>query len=201
MPAVIGGIALVFASCCAGTAGAQLSGRPQTLDFEVTGLVATSCAATSGDIGAQITQALAGARPGDTRQVGFSLDCNKPFRVRVQSANGGLTLAGMSAQDRAAAVRDGLQPVLDYAVGIDLPYRALTGADDRLVSVCQSAAALVLNAPATAECALGGPDGVVVPGLSLDQPGSFQINLAMPDRPLVAGRLSDTIVIVIEAVR
>ncbi len=184
-----------------GTAFAQVSAGPQRLDYEVKGFVVPTCLATTGDIGAQITQALSGARPGDMRQVEFSLDCNQPFRVRVQSRNGGLSVAGMTAPDKAAAVRDGLQPVLNYGVGLNMPYRSLAGSDERLISKCDTAAALKLDAPATDTCAMGGQNGVVVPGLSLHQPNVFEISLATPDRPLVAGRLSDTIVIIIETVR
>lgn len=182
-------------------AHAQLANQPQSLDFEVTGLVPPACSVTTGDIGEQITRALVGAQPGERRQLNFGLDCNKPFRVRVQSANGGLMVAGMSQADKAAALRDGLQPILDYAVGLDLPYRSLQGSDERLTTVCATSILLQADAPMDPSCALGGQGGVLVPGLSVNRPGVFMIDLATPERPLVAGRLSDTIVITIESVR
>lgn len=190
------GTGALVAALGASSAMAQTAvDAPVSLDFDVAALVRQECAVDSGRLASELGRALSGARPGDTREARLPVTCNAPFRLRVQSARGGLTLDGLDPAARAAAGNEGVATSINYAVTLHMPYLDAFGAAGVEVASCASS---VTMAAGGAGCALSALGGVAIPGASLRGDGRLVFTLERPVGVLAAGALTDSILVHVE---
>ena len=129
---------------------------------------------------------------GGSLQLGFTLDCNSAFRIRVSSAYGALMLGGDSAP-AVRAVHGGLAISLDYALALNV-MTDLGNIGDTCSSVALAGHGACSFFGAGAAQGLSSGNGVC-----LDQPGSLIISWQAPKQPLAAGTYKDVIKITVEA--
>ncbi|HYD26480.1 hypothetical protein [Brevundimonas sp.] len=165
--------ALFLASAVSATAGAQETAvyggaRDQlTLILPVTASVSGHCGfANAGSPAADVD--VGDIAAGFSHTLPFTLSCNSPVRLAVQSRNGALRAPDVPPAGYGAS--------LDYMITVH-------AVGSRGVSVSASCAASALTSAATTACALRGPasstQGLSLPDISLKEPGSY-LQLSAP---------------------
>lgn len=193
LTSMIGAFAATTALVCAGQAVADPAygdgytahdaplGAPAAVEIELTGQVAARCELSAA------SARMSGLRlDGDGEATGnFSIDCNAPFNLRVQSENGGL-----ASLDRPA----GVQHLMPYKVSVDV------GTDRGLQNLGWCDAAAIGDEPVGA-CGFGQAPGGWSSGdaVAIGQTGSLKLQWDRPQGDVVRlGDYSDVITITLE---
>jgi hypothetical protein len=170
----------------------QVNDSAVRLGFDVEAVVSGKCGFDRADVSSQLSALLTDAKAGETRQVRFSLSCNTPFTVRVQSRNGAL-VADLGDTDAVITAQgEGFSTEMNYGVSLDVPLVDMAGHRFVEQSTCQSATSMQIG---SSTCALARGDGVTFMGTSDVAPATLTVKLDPPTGPLIAGVFSDYITI------
>lgn len=170
----------------------QVSDSAVRLGFDVEAVIPARCGFDRADVTAQLSQLLANAQAGETRQAQFSLSCNTPFTVRVRSQNGGLVADLGDSEAVILAQGEGFSTYMNYGVSLAVPLVSLTGQRAVSEASCQSAQDMQSG---SLSCPLAHGEGVAFMGTSDAAPATLTVKLDLPSGPLVAGTFSDYITI------
>jgi hypothetical protein len=170
----------------------QISDNAVRLGFDVEAVVSGKCGFDRSDVSSQLSALLTDAKAGETRYARFSLSCNTPFTVRVQSRNGAL-VADLGDTDAVRMAQgEGFSTQMNYGVSLDVPLVNMSGQRVVEQATCVSAAQMQSG---SSTCALAQGDGVAFMGTSDAAPATLTVKLDPPAGPLVAGVFSDYIII------
>jgi hypothetical protein len=170
----------------------QVSDNAVRLGFDVEAVVSGKCGFDRADVSSQLSALLTDAKAGETRQARFSLSCNTPFTVRIQSRNGAL-VADLGDMDAVITAQgEGFSTQMNYGVSLDVPLVDATGR--RVIAQADCPSALQMQS-GSSTCALAQGDGVKFMGTSDVAPATLTVKLDPPSGPLVAGEFSDYITI------
>jgi hypothetical protein len=176
-----GAAVLLTAGAANASSTTTLVGERQKLTVDLVGRVPGRCGFST----PPADQVLPGdLSAGGSLTVGFTLDCNTPFRVRAASTNGGF---------RTSAEADGFANLLDYRLRLRLETDA-----GGLEAAC-NADALVSAAGGCAYYGAAAGEGLSsADGVALHRRGALHFTWPTARQRLVAGRYSDTLTIVVE---